>query len=157
VAVTIGDSITLPAEAGTDAGRYSSVLACTGGHALSGTDGQQANTLTITSDAEAVCTYTNTSIEADLSITKTNGATSLTRGSQTTYTVTVRNDGPSAADNSLVRDSPVSGLSGCTVTACTPAGSCPATPGDLLTAAGATLGTFASNSSVVFTVECTVN
>jgi uncharacterized repeat protein (TIGR01451 family) len=103
------------------------------------------------------CTFTNASTAADLSITKSNGVTSLTRGSQTTYTVTVSNGGPAAADNAVVRDTPVSELSACSVQSCTPTASCPASTGDLLTTAGATLRSLAANSSVVFTVQCTVN
>lgn len=62
VTVTVGNVITLPAEGGTNVGNYTTTVACTGGHTLSGTNGQQANTLTITSSTAAVCTYTNTVI-----------------------------------------------------------------------------------------------
>ncbi|KRB07277.1 hypothetical protein ASD86_15140 [Lysobacter sp. Root690] len=108
------------------------------------------------------CVFTNASNEADLSVVKTNNQTTLSRGSQTTYTVTVRNGGPAAANGSVVRDTPVSNLDNCSVIACvpvgaTPAAACPATPGDLLTPAGAVLGPFAANSAVQFTVQCTVN
>jgi uncharacterized repeat protein (TIGR01451 family) len=71
VVVTTGDVIVLPAETGTSlAARYTTTVACTGGHTLSGTNGQQSNTLTITSGNAAVCTYTNTPIPPTLRMTK---------------------------------------------------------------------------------------
>ena len=41
---------------------------------------------------------------ADLSITKTNNATTVTAGAQTTYTIVATNNGPSAVTNSLLTD-----------------------------------------------------
>ncbi|ATE72267.1 DUF11 domain-containing protein [Lysobacter capsici] len=70
VNVNVGDVITLPAEGGANVASYSTALACTGGHTLSGTNGQQANTLTITSANPAVCTYTNTLRTVTLTLRK---------------------------------------------------------------------------------------
>jgi len=47
----------------------------------------------------------------NLSITKTNGVTTLTAGQQTTYTVVVTNSGPTAADGARLYDPAVAGLS----------------------------------------------
>ncbi|UHQ21685.1 DUF11 domain-containing protein [Lysobacter sp. 5GHs7-4] len=158
VTVTTGNVITLPAETGANAANYTTTVACTGGHTLSGTNGKQANTLTITSGNAAVCTYTNTLRSSDLSISKTNNVTTVIAGAQTVYTLVVSNGGPSAADAAVVRDTPTSGLSNCQVTACSAAGGsvCPATPADLLTPAGVVLPTFPANGSVSFSVACTV-
>ena len=56
---------------------------------------------------------------ADLSITKTDGTTSATRGGSTTYTVVVSNSGPDAVSNAPVSDSLPGYLdaSGCTASA----------------------------------------
>jgi len=70
VIVTVGNTITLPAETGTDVANFTTTVACTGGHTLSGTDGQQSNTLTITSTNPTVCTYTNTPIGHRLTLRK---------------------------------------------------------------------------------------
>ncbi|MBT2745264.1 MULTISPECIES: DUF11 domain-containing protein [unclassified Lysobacter] len=70
VTVGVGNAITLPAETGAALANYTTTVACTGGHTLSGTNGQQTNTLTITSRNAAVCTYTNTPRTATLTLRK---------------------------------------------------------------------------------------
>ena len=67
----------------------------------------------------------NTATDADrviglvnLSITKTNGTTTLLAGSTTAYTVTVANVGPADASGSVLKDPAVTGLS-CTAVTCT--------------------------------------
>jgi hypothetical protein len=169
VTVNVGDVITLPAETGANVGNYTAVVTCTGGHTLSGSDGKQANTLTITNGAAAVCTYTNTLISANLSITKTNtpgtngeidqAGDTLLSGGATTYIVTARNTGPASANGAVVRDQPAAGLSGCAVTACNATGgaACPAAPGNLLTAGGTAILAFPSGGTAAFTVVCSVN
>ncbi|UJB21727.1 MULTISPECIES: DUF6923 family protein [Lysobacter] len=75
VIVGVGNVITLPAETSAVLANYTTTVACTGGHTLSGTNGQQSNTLTITSRNAAVCTYTNTPRTATLTLRKQwNGA-----------------------------------------------------------------------------------
>ncbi|MGO4779175.1 hypothetical protein AB4084_27280, partial [Lysobacter sp. 2RAB21] len=86
VAVAVGDAITLPAETGTNVANYTTTLACTGGHVLSGTNGQQANTLTINSANAAVCTYTNTLRTANLTMRKQWSGAAV--GDDATITVT---------------------------------------------------------------------
>ncbi|MBN7136850.1 hypothetical protein A7A76_19085 [Lysobacter enzymogenes] len=167
VVVTIGDTITLPAEAGTNAANYSTTLACTGGHTLSGTNGQQANTLTITSANAAVCTYTNTLRTTDLSITKTNTPAAgssdqaddtVVAGTNTTYRVVVTNHAATDVTGAVVRDTPQAGLNcpaGNAVT-CTGA-ACPGTAitvGDL--ASGVTLGLLAAGATATLEFSCTV-
>lgn len=56
-------------------------------------------------------TVTSTvSNRADLSITKTNEATSVVSGESTTYSIVITNNGPAAADGSVFRDAATPGL-----------------------------------------------
>ena len=99
------------------------------------------------------------------SITKTNNATTVTAGGTTGYVVTVVNGGPSAADNSTLKDVPDTGLSCTAVTCSATAGGavCPtvgAGAGQLsignLLGSGVTLATLPSASTITFTVTCSV-
>ncbi|MFT4178722.1 MAG: hypothetical protein QM612_04560 [Thermomonas sp.] len=97
--------------------------------------------------------------DVDLSIIKTNGMDTVTPGAQITYTVTVNNAGPAAANGAVVSDTPTSGLSNCAVTACASGNgaSCPAS-GDwasLLTG-GVAIPALPNTGSVMFSVGCTV-
>jgi uncharacterized repeat protein (TIGR01451 family) len=69
---------------------------------------------------------TTVSSLADLSITKTNGATSVTAGGTTTYTVTVTNSGPSSVTGATLTDGAATGLTKTAV-------ACAATPGACVT------------------------
>lgn len=104
------------------------------------------------------CTFVNSNRVADLSITKTNGTTSVAAGTATSYTVVVSNGGPSGADGAVATDTPGAGLTGCSVTGASAAGGAvvPATPANLLTAGGAVIPTLPAGGSVTFTVQCTV-
>jgi uncharacterized repeat protein (TIGR01451 family) len=110
-----------------------------------------------------LATVTSTVLPAaSLSVSKTNGTTTLVAGSSTTYTVTFANAGPANGIGAVARDTPGAGLSGCTVLSCTGAGSptpatCPATPADLLLAGGTTLPSFPANSTLTFLVQCGVS
>lgn len=171
VAVAIGNVITLPAETGANVANYRVAVACTGGHTLSGTDGHQTNTLTITSQNAAVCTYTNSAGQADISITKTNtdgingnvdqANDTVTRGN-TTYVLTVINNGPDAVTGAAVTDTPVAGVTCPAGNAVTVGGTGPAPAGGPftvanLTGAGITLGRLALGQTNTFTFQCTVN
>lgn len=158
---------------------YAKTLACTGntgtGAALNYTADGLSGTITLGDTAtNVVCTFTNTSSQADLAITKTNTPTAgaddqaddtLTQGADTTYTLAVTNNGPATVTGAVVRDAPGAGLT-CpatnTVTCTSPAaGACP--PGPLTVAdlsTGVTLGTLsatAGSNTVTFTFSCTVN
>jgi uncharacterized repeat protein (TIGR01451 family) len=111
-----------------------------------------------------VSTVTSTVSPATaLSITKTNGTTTVVAGQTTSYTVTVSNLGPGNAPNSVVKDPVGAGLS-CTAATCTVASgtaTCPAgTPTALMTAlqsgAGAIIPTFNAGSTINFLVTCGV-
>lgn len=60
---------------------------------------------------------------ADLFITKTNGVTTITAGTQTVYTIVVTNSGPSAAVNATVNDAISDKLTGATWTCAASSGS----------------------------------
>jgi mucin-19 len=107
-------------------------------------------------------TTLTTACSTALSLTKTNGTTTLVAGTTTNYTVTFSNTGATSANNAIAKDTASAGLSNCSVTSCTGAGSpvavCPAA-GDwpnLFTAGGLTLSSLPANSSLTFNVSCGV-
>ena len=94
-----------------------------------------------------------------VNVTKTNGVGTLTAGTTTSYTITVANFGPSAADGSVIVDPAVTGLN-CTSVTCsaTAANMCPASPtvGALQSTGLAISPTFAINTTATFVVTCGV-
>lgn len=106
-------------------------------------------------------TGTTVKPHANVSITKDNAATSVQSGSTTTYTITVSNAGPDAADNTVVQDPAATGLN-CTAVTCPATGLTggAACPGTLtipaLQGAGLTIPTLPSGGSVKLEVACTV-
>jgi uncharacterized repeat protein (TIGR01451 family) len=94
---------------------------------------------------------------AQLTITKTNGVTSLAAGQTTSYTIVVSNAGPSAANDSVLTDSAVPGLSCTSVTCSSATATCPAAPITVASLqAGLLVPGFPANSSLTFTVTCGV-
>ncbi len=152
--VYVGSVLTL-AEAFTtgSAINYTSSLTC------SGTTGLSGNTLTVgASDTAIVCTYTNTRNVADLKLTKDDGKTTAVAGDTNTYTITLTNNGPFAANGAVVTDPAVAGLT-CSTVSCTAVGgaACPATPSvAAFQSSGLTIPTLPSGGSVAFTLTCTV-
>jgi uncharacterized repeat protein (TIGR01451 family) len=109
----------------------------------------------------------NVSLVANLSVTKTNALAAVAAGSTTTYTLVFANGGPSAASNTLVKDSPGAGLNCTTVTctALTGLASCPSGMSLGVPVAGGPAGFFSTgtaiaafpaNSTVTMTVACGV-
>ena len=98
-------------------------------------------------------------ISTSLGITKTNMVTTLTAGQTTSYTVTAFNDGPAAADGTIVKDISSAGLV-CTSVTCSASGGaiCPSAPIAIaaMQGAGLSLATFPGSSSLIFTVICGV-
>ena len=129
--------------------------------------GPQINSATITTAAIGDAVPSNNTgtvttpinCNVNLTVTKTNGQTTVTAGGTTSYTVTFASLGPATGDGAVVRDTPSSGLS-CTVASCTAAGTgvCPASGlwPNLLSAGGLTLTSFASGATVSFVVNCGV-
>ena len=107
-------------------------------------------------------TTLTTACSTALDVTKTNGTTTLVAGSTTSYTVTFTNSGATAANGAIAKDTPSAGLSNCSVTGCTAAGSpvavCPASGlwPNLFTVGGLSIATFPANSSLSFTLSCGV-
>ncbi len=103
----------------------------------------------------------------NLSITKTNGVTTLTSGQQTTYTVVVTNSGPTAADGARLYDPVAAGLS-CSLPipgpACVAAGPNTTCPAGLTIAqlqnsvapTGVVIPTLGSGGIITVTVVCSV-
>ncbi|MBI1761244.1 MAG: DUF11 domain-containing protein, partial [Acidobacteria bacterium] len=97
---------------------------------------------------------------ADLSITKTDGVTSINAGGTTTYTLVVSNAGPSATNGALLTDPAVANLNVTNVT-CTNASGGAACPGAGVTVAnlqGSGISVnLPANSSLTFSVAATVS
>ena len=94
---------------------------------------------------------------ANLSITKSNGVSTLSAGATTTYTIIASNGGPSAANGTLVLDPPVTGLS-CSQLSCSALGGaiCPAPDINVFQGGGLSIPTFPANSSVTLSLICGV-
>ena len=103
----------------------------------------------------------NACTQANLSVTKTNGASTQVTGNTTSYTVTVNNNGPSDASGAFIRDPAATGLS-CTSITCSANGgaACPS-GGDLSIVTlqgspGVVIPTLPRNSSLTFNIGCQV-
>ncbi|MEP6789978.1 MAG: hypothetical protein ABI907_01325 [Ramlibacter sp.] len=99
---------------------------------------------------------------AGITVAKSNGVGTVTSGTTTTYTVTVANLGPADSSGTLLTDPIATGLT-CTAASCASASGgavCP-TPASttvaLLQGAGVILPTFPGNSTLTFSVTCSVN
>jgi len=113
-----------------------------------------AGTATLTVNAAAL-----------LSVSKTNGTSTLVAGSSATYTMVVSNAGPSSADGTLIQDQPASGLNCLSGTlTCVAAGGaqCPATLSPQNFVQGGVPGTglaipkLPNGGSVSFSLSCSV-
>ncbi len=104
---------------------------------------------------------TTFSCVSGVSVTKTDGKTAVTTPGTNIYTLTVSNAGPAAADNSVLRDPATPGLSCTAAPVCAVASGsavCPAGPLTMANLQGAGIGIPAlpANSSLTFTVTCSV-
>ncbi len=158
-ATAVGSVLTL-AELFTTgtAANYSSTLACTG------TTGLAGSTLTVgNADTAIVCTYTNKSVLAAVTIAKTDSKSVSVSGGTNNYVITVSNAGPASANGSVLTDVVGSGLTcpaanavACTVTV--GAATCPAGPLTIASlTTGVTVATFPPNSALQFAFSCNVN
>lgn len=116
---------------------------------------------------DITCTVVNTLHQANLAITKSNGISAVMSGQQTTYTIVVSNAGPGAANGAIFRDPLPTGMACIAVSCGSPTGgaACPV-PGsapnqlsvaNLQSAGGVVLQTLPANSSLAFTLNCTVD
>jgi uncharacterized repeat protein (TIGR01451 family) len=154
---------------------YATTWACT--NALTGgqTPSGSGTSFTVTAAVgdDLTCTFTNTrNNQADLRLTKTNtpglngevdqAGDTVVSGTVATYTITVANLGPDAANGAVLTDPAPTGLT-CTTATCTPSGgaACPAPTGAALVAAlqgaGAAIPTLPNGGSVAIALTCTVN
>ncbi|WP_299347461.1 DUF11 domain-containing protein [uncultured Pseudoxanthomonas sp.] len=136
--------------------QYSCVNSITGTTDVPPGQGRSFQVTPVAGD-DLTCTFINTPRTVDLSVTKTSLITQVVQGNAIDYTVTVTHGaGTVAADGAIVRDTPGTGLSACTVTSCTPNGgaSCPATPEELLAAGGTPIPLLPPGGRVVFAVSC---
>src|SRR6185295_6759782 len=114
--------------------------------------------LTDSATANNTATDTDTiNLNADLSITKTDGAASVNSGSPITYTIVVSNAGPDASTGSIVTDTVPASITGVTWTcgAATGGATCGAASGS-----GNAINTTAnlpSASSVTYTISRTLS
>ena len=121
VTVATGNTLTFPAETGTNIANYNTVLSCLAdgaatANALSGTNGQVSNTLVIgaaDSGKALVCTYTNNIKGNDLAIDKT-GTGSVTQGGSVSYSIKIWNKGPTVASSSTFTDTVPAGITNVT-------------------------------------------
>jgi uncharacterized repeat protein (TIGR01451 family) len=100
--------------------------------------------------------------EADMSVTKTDGVSSIQSTRPTTYTIVVSNNGPSTVTGATVADTRPSGMASwswrCTADSGTPSAACNGTTtiGPTSSPISRTLGTLLSGQSVTFTATGTV-
>jgi large repetitive protein len=116
---------------------------------IDGTGAAPAQTATVLTPIQRI---------ANLSISKTNGVSTLLAGQTTSYTITASNFGPSDADGAVVKDPPATGLS-CTSVLCNVASGAAACPAALTLStfqSGIAIPAFPANSSVVFLLLCGV-
>ncbi len=107
--------------------------------------------------SDVVISKTNTPLVSSLD----QSADTVTLGAPTTYTIVVRNNGPNAADGSLLSDPTIASLN-CTSATCSASGgsACPAQTGAALatamqTAPGALIPTLPPNGVVTVQMVCT--
>lgn len=121
------------------------------------------NTLTIAAtdlagEPDLLCTFVNVQQTVDLAISKSaSPATAVASGGTVTYTLVASNVGTATVSNAVVNDTPGAGLSCTTPATCTAnGGTCPTglPSGDAFT--GVTIPSLPGNSSVTFTLQCTV-
>jgi uncharacterized repeat protein (TIGR01451 family) len=127
----------------------------------------RTNTATISTAAGETVDTNNTDtavvtpncINANLTVTKTNGTTTVLAGSTVFYTLTVANTGPGNAPGTVLQDPAATGLT-CSAVACSVGSGtavCPAGPTVAsLQGAGLTIPTLNANSSLNFLLTCAV-
>lgn len=161
--------------AGANLGNYITTYRCTnalaGGQAPSGSG--TSFSLTGATGDDLTCTFTNTrKNQADLRLTKTNtpgvngevdqATDEVTSGAGTSYSITVTNLGPDAADGAVLSDPAPTNLT-CATASCTASGgaTCPPITGVVLVAAlqgaGAPIPALPASSAVTVTLTCSVN
>jgi uncharacterized repeat protein (TIGR01451 family) len=157
-----GNSITLPRVALNSGGQIQILVS---GTAI--TAGTAVNTASValpagfndptSSNNLSTATTTITTPSADLSISKSNGGSTVTSGGVTAYTIVVGNTGPSAADNAVITDTASAGLVPLSITCSAQGGAvCPALLSTSTFQAGLTINTFPAGGSLTFVLNVQV-
>lgn len=127
---------------------------------INGAAAVSGNSITLSAGNVAVCTITNNdSNQTSLSVSKSDGQTTVAAGSSVTYSIVISNSGPAPANGATLNERPVTGLTNCSVTGSSSTGGASAIPTGSAIAAGGTNFTIASmpaNSSTTIQVTCTV-
>ncbi|MDB5895371.1 MAG: exported protein of unknown function [Rhodoferax sp.] len=153
------------AAAGANLADYATAYSCVNGRAGGQTPSGSGPTLTMTLAAgdDLTCSLSNTAIpRADLSVAKLASPASVQSGQIVTFTLTVVNNGPSAADGAILRDIASAELDCNTpdpTATCTASGgaACPGATvpvASLLGTAGVSLPALPSGGQVVVTLKC---
>ena len=169
--VVVASSPVAPALAGGAPGVTNTAQAQPGGATHGAETGGNGVSQTISPAADTPGSDVGRTCKADIVITKTNTpgvngevdqtADTLVSGAATTYTISVTNNGPKPANDTLVTDPVPSGLTCATATCSATGGAvCPAQTGAALLAAlqgaGATIPALPANASASFLLNCTV-
>lgn len=163
--LTTAGTVTTITEGVPPAGFSLTGIACTG-LGVGGTQTPDLPNRTVSLDAAAtapgsnvVCTFTNRQ-QTDVQVVKTASPVGpVVSGSQVAYTLTVTNNGPAAANGTVVSDPVVPGLSCTTDPTCSasPGAACPAPLAvGTLQGAGLVVPTLPSGASVALALSCTV-
>ena len=169
--VVITTAAVLPALNGGASGQTTTTDSPPGGATHGAENGGSGVSQVIAPGADTPGSDVGRTCKADIRITKTNtpgvngevdqASDTVDSGATTVYTITVGNDGPKPADNTLVIDPAPTGLV-CATATCSAAGGavCPAQTGAALVlalqGAGVTVPTLPVNGSVNFLLSCTV-
>lgn len=129
---------------------------------INGTNGGSVslNAAATASGSAIVCTFTNRKLTADLSITKTNGVTSVVSGGTTIYTIRVTNNtGADTVTGAIFTDPAVTGLTKTAIACSATPGQCTAgtTPTIAQLQSGYALPALAAGQFYEIRVTCTVN
>ena len=152
---------------GANLADYTTTYTCTNARSGGAAPSGSAATFAFTPVAgdQLACVFRNVRIpRTDLSIVKAASPTTALSGSVVTYTMTVNNPGPVAANGTVLRDTPGPGLD-CTDPA--PTATCTATGGascpgatvpvaNLTGTAGVTIPAFPVGGQIVLTLQCRV-
>ena len=97
-------------------------------------------------------------LQPEVAVTKTNNSTSVNAGGTTTYTITVTNNGPGSANNTVLTDPAATGLTKTGTPSCIASGGavCPSLTNSSLEGAGVTVATLPSGGSLTLTITANV-
>jgi uncharacterized repeat protein (TIGR01451 family) len=162
---TAGSAYTL-SETSANLAAYVSTYACTNARAGGQTPSGSGTSFSVTPAAgdDLSCVFTNAWPRANLSVLKTASPSATSSGGLVSFTLTVSNAGPNAANGAVLRDAPAAGLDcaevGLAAPTCSANGgaACPGglTNAALLGASGVAIPVLPAGGGVVVTLQCRV-